>query len=164
MKGRTGPPKTPTRLAALRGNPGKRPVNQQEPKPRPASDDCPTWIADDPVARETWDELAPELVRLGLLTALDRQALAGGCRWWSVYRRADAALSGTLTAETRSNGETARPEVAIALKAFSAAMTIFGRFGVTPSERTRLVSPEPDAPDDPLERLLREREQAKRPA
>lgn len=165
MKGRTGPPPIPTAKNKLHGFPGKRPVNKQEPKPRAASADCPKWIAADDQAREAWDDLAPELIRLGLLTTIDRQALAAGCRWWSVWRTADAVLvEEGLTHETKNNGESPRPEVAIAHKAFGAAMTIFSRFGVTPSERTRLVSPEPPEEASPLETLLREREARQRSA
>ncbi len=29
-----GPPKTPTHLALVKGNPSKRPINKNEPKPR----------------------------------------------------------------------------------------------------------------------------------
>ncbi len=30
----SGPPKTPTHLALVKGNPSKRPINKNEPKPR----------------------------------------------------------------------------------------------------------------------------------
>lgn len=32
-----GPPKTPTHLALVKGNPSKRPINKNEPKPRQGS-------------------------------------------------------------------------------------------------------------------------------
>jgi P27 family predicted phage terminase small subunit len=149
---RPGPPRTPSALNALRGNPGKRATNAEEPRPEAlASIAPPAWLK--AIGRETWHELAPELHRLGLLTVIDRQALAAGCRWWAIYRTADQKLRRGLVMQTPSGYRQAAPEVAIAHAAFKAAMEIFSRFGVTPSERTRLHSPQPKdaAPDGPGE-------------
>jgi len=75
MRGRR--PK-PTRLKVLTGNPGKRPMNTNEPKPEPTVPECPNELG--PVARAEWDRLAAELGKLKILTALDRAALAAYCR------------------------------------------------------------------------------------
>lgn len=102
----------------------------------------PTWLRG--AALEAWAEIAPECQRLGLLTQLgDRLVLAGGCRWWAIYREADQRLETGLTHSTRSNGRQAKPELAMAKKAFEAAMSVFTRFGVTPAERARLEVPPP---------------------
>jgi phage terminase small subunit len=64
------------------GNPGKRPVNRAEPKP--ASGGLPTTpgeLADE--AKIEWRRVAQALHRLGLLTRVDRAALAAYCQ---VYR------------------------------------------------------------------------------
>jgi len=136
--GRRGPPPIPSALNALHGNPGHRAVNAEEPKPDAVTSVvAPRWLEGD--ARLIWDELAPELHRLGLLTKLDVSALAGACRWWAIYRKADRALRrGGLVQRTKAVGNTARPELGIAQKAFSEAVAVFGRFGVTPSDRTKL--------------------------
>ena len=42
MRGRR--PK-PTRIKALTGNPGKRPLNAHEPRPEPALPDCPPELS-----------------------------------------------------------------------------------------------------------------------
>ena len=67
MRGRT--PK-PTRLKMLTGNPGKRALNGNEPRPEAAIPECPAELG--PVARTEWDRLAGELAALRLLTNLDR--------------------------------------------------------------------------------------------
>lgn len=141
MARRPGPPKKPTALEELQGRPGKRAANAQEPQPdAAASVQAPAWVNGD--ALLVWRELAPELHRLGLLTKLDISALAGGCRWWAIYRKADRILQrNPLTQMTTSVGRTKRPEIEIARTAFSEAMHVFERFGVTPSERTRLKAP-----------------------
>ena len=144
MPRRPGPPKTPSALADLRGHPGHRALNTDEPKPDTAdSTGAPRWLEGD--ARAVWDELAPELHRLGLLTKLDTSALAGACWWWAVFRKSARSLRRGLVAVTPANGKQARPEVAIAHKAYTAAMDVFGRFGVTPSDRTKLHAPTPQS-------------------
>jgi phage terminase small subunit len=52
MRGRR--PK-PTRLKLLTGNPGKRPLNETEPRPEAAIPECPVVLG--PVARQEWDRL-----------------------------------------------------------------------------------------------------------
>lgn len=161
-----GPPKTPSAVNELRGNPGHRPSNAEEPKPTVvASIAAPAWLKAE--AREVWSELAPELKRLGLLTVIDVQVLAGACRWWAIYRKADRVLAARgLTARTPSNGRQAAPELAIADKAFKAATDVFSRFGITPSDRTSLQAPQPkeagngggdEAPKNPHDELARRR-------
>src|SRR5438045_4928772 len=74
MRGRR--PK-PTRIKALTGNPGKRPLNPHEPRPEPSLPECPPELS--PVAQREWSRLAAELSKLGLITQLDRGALATYC-------------------------------------------------------------------------------------
>ena len=111
--GRRGPKPTPAALNALRGNPGHRPDNPEEPKPSlPTSLTAPGWLKAE--GRAIWEELTPELLRLGLLTQIDVSVLAAACRWWAIYRRADRALNAGLIVETKANGKQPRPEFAIA--------------------------------------------------
>jgi hypothetical protein len=42
----------PTRLKALTGNPGKRPLNANEPRPEPAVPECLPEL--NPIARQDW--------------------------------------------------------------------------------------------------------------
>ena len=82
--GRRGPKPTPTALKILRGNPGHRPINADEPQPKPAKSlRPPAWL--DPKAARIWRELGPRLHALGLLTdaALWRR-LSGEARACSV--------------------------------------------------------------------------------
>ena len=34
----------PTALKVLEGNPGKRPLNENEPKPERKAPECPSWL------------------------------------------------------------------------------------------------------------------------
>jgi len=83
--GKRGPAKTPTALTVLRGNPGKRHIPKHEPKPSSEGITCPRWL--DSEARKIWREYAPQLIRLGVLTKVDRGAFAQGCRDWAELNR-----------------------------------------------------------------------------
>jgi phage terminase small subunit len=74
MRGRR--PK-PTRIKALTGNPGKRPLNAHEPRPEPALPECPPELG--PAAQRERVRLTGELAKLNLITNLDRGALATYC-------------------------------------------------------------------------------------
>src|SRR5262245_41098800 len=152
VKGHPGRRRIPTALHELRGFPGKRKPPEGEPTPALATAEPPKWLDD--TAIEVWNDVAPELVRLGLLTQVDRHALAGACRWWAVYRKLDASLRDETVEVSQSQGRKFR----IAQQAFASAMTVFARFGVTPSERARLTMPTVPADDDEAEQLLRQLE------
>ena len=153
MRGR--PPK-PTVLKALAGNPGKRPLNQNEPKPQTKRLTCPSWLDVD--AKREWHRLSPELKRLGLLTIVDAVAFAGYCQAYARWMQAERLLSdlGLVMTVPTKNGdgyEQQRPEVSIAQKYFQIATTTGARFGLDPSSRSRLsVDAVPD--DDAFAQLL----------
>jgi phage terminase small subunit len=67
----------PTRLKLLRGNPGKRQLNRDEPTPAAEAPSCPSHLGK--TARREWRRISRELLKLGLLTKPDRAALAGYC-------------------------------------------------------------------------------------
>ena len=71
MRGR--PPK-PTHIKVLTGNPGKRSLNQYEPKPSEKLTKMPSWITKN--AQKFWRRYAKGFHKLGLLTSLD-QAMFG---------------------------------------------------------------------------------------
>lgn len=75
MRGRR--PK-PTALKVLEGNPGKRPLNRREPQPLRSIPTCPAHLS--PTAKGEWKRLAGQLHRLGILSQLDRAALAAYCQ------------------------------------------------------------------------------------
>ena len=68
MAGRGRPPK-PTAVKELEGNPGKRPLNKNEPKPKQTAPKCPSWL--EPDAKKEWRRLSKELESMGLLTEVD---------------------------------------------------------------------------------------------
>ena len=143
----SGPPPIPTKLKRLRGNPGKHALNEREPQPDSAIPTRPGWLL--PEAKREWNRVVPGLNKLGLLTALDRGAIAGGCQWWAMFVDAvkDIEANGT-TFMTDTGYQGPRPSVAMALKSWQQYLAFAARFGLTPSDRSRLSVPEPKPIDE----------------
>ena len=136
MRGRR--PK-PTRLKLLTGNPGKRPMNQNEPRPEVNIPECPIELSD--VARMEWDRLAGELGKLKLLTSLDRAALGAYCGAYALWAEATEAIQkyGTMV-KSPSGYPIQSPYVSIANRQAELMMRIASEFGFTPASRSRISS------------------------
>ena len=133
---------TPTRLKVLTGNPGKRPLNADEPKPEVAIPDCPVELG--PVARREWDRMAPQLASLRILTQLDRAALAAYCGAYAMWAEATEAIQkyGTMV-KSPTGYPVQSPYVAIANRQAEIMMRIAAEFGFTPASRSRIAAPQP---------------------
>lgn len=142
MRGRR--PK-PTRLKALTGNPGKRPLNPAELNPEPNVPDCPAELG--PVAHREWNRLVGELGALRLLTNLDRAALAAYCGAYALWAEAMEAIQkyGTMI-KSPSGYPTQSPYIAIANRQAEIMMRIAAEFGFTPASRSRISTPAPQEP------------------
>jgi P27 family predicted phage terminase small subunit len=67
-----GPRPIPTHLKLVRGNPGKRPINREEPRPVGDLVEAPEWFDDD---QRQWWTYAIANAPAGLLKRLDRDVL-----------------------------------------------------------------------------------------
>ncbi len=80
---------------------------------------------------------------MGLLTIIDRAALAGYCQSWARYVEAERTLRRLgLTFVTESGYVQQRPEVSIAQKYLQLVRAFCAEFGLTPSSRGRMHIPE----------------------
>jgi len=88
----SGPPPKPTHIKLVAGNPGKRPINKNEPLPRTSEDipSAPDYL--NPEAAAIWDKMAGELHDCGLLTSVDEDALALYCTTFARWLWAEAKL------------------------------------------------------------------------
>jgi P27 family predicted phage terminase small subunit len=75
--GRRGPPPKPTALKLERGNPGKRPLNTEEPELTPATRKPPAGMKGR--AKAEWTRLVDELITKGVLTVGDMHAFEEYC-------------------------------------------------------------------------------------
>jgi P27 family predicted phage terminase small subunit len=142
MRGRR--PK-PTRLKLLTGNPGKRPLNEDEPMPEPATPECPAVLS--PVAKQEWDRLIGELGKLRILTVLDRAALATYCGAYALWAEAMEQLQkfGTMV-KSPSGYPQQSPYLAVANRQAEIMLRIASEFGFTPASRSRIAVPKENAP------------------
>lgn len=158
-----GRPPKPTNLKLLNGNPGKRKISQNEPKPKPIAPKCPKWL--DKEAKREWKRLASELEKVGLLTQIDGSIFAAYCQSWSLfvaaqkaineYQKTENKLTVTYTNTLGASNEVPLPEIAIAEKALKQLKAFCTEFGLTPASRTRIDVKPLEGKADPMEALLR---------
>ncbi len=146
----SGPPPTPTNLRILRGNPGKRPLNENEPKPakRQRIPSPPDGLGE--IGAKEWRRLGPQLTKLGLLTDLDLVAFQMYC---STYERWVTAvkLSNEIPLVTTPGGVVrVNPMTAQANRLHYMLNQSLARFGMDPASRSRIAVDPSDRQDDEL--------------
>ena len=137
----------------MTGNPGKRPLNIREPRPEQALPDCPPELS--PTAQREWARLIAELAKLGLITNLDRGALATYCGAYAMWAESMEQIQkyGTMV-KSPTGFPMQSPYLAIANRQAEIMMRIASEFGFTPASRSRISAPPPDqlplfdGPDD----------------
>ncbi|WP_417291945.1 phage terminase small subunit P27 family [Desulfovibrio porci] len=116
-------------------------MNRNEPAPVSEIPDAPPHLS--PVALEEWRRVAQELYSLGILSSVDRAALAAYCQAYARWVAAEELLRGddgnmNLT-EITSNGNTIQnPLVGVANKSLELMHKYLTEFGMSPSSRTRV--------------------------
>jgi P27 family predicted phage terminase small subunit len=104
-----------------------------------------------PEAKREWSRIVPQLERLGLLTLVDRAALAAYCQSWARLRQAEEILNERgFTMTTDKGNEIQRPEVSIARNMQQQIRAWAAEFGLTPSSRGRIELPGSDEDDGGL--------------
>lgn len=129
-------------MKVLEGNPGKRPLPKEPPVRRAPRG----WRAPDHLhgqARETWDWLVGELQPIGVLATIDRLLLASLCTSWARYLEAELMLRREGRVLTTSNGNRVpNPWLTISRQEREQMTSLSARFGLTPSDRTKVGAPE----------------------
>lgn len=156
-----GPKPLPANVHMLRGNPSKKPLADlvdglQVEVEIPG---CPSHLL--PEARKEWRRITPELERYGLVSKLDRAALALYCQAWARWvwaerqmaraqamveqRLAEAEAKGEaytggdgLTVPTPNGHMTYSPHWVIANKAMEQVHKYLASFGLDPATRGRV--------------------------
>jgi P27 family predicted phage terminase small subunit len=145
---------TPTAIKELEGNPGKRKLNENEPRPGHTAPTCPKWL--DPEAKKEWKRLAKKMEAMGVLTQVDMAAFAGYCQSYSRWKENEEFISknGSLV-RTPSGYWQQVPQVSIAQQYMKQMGRFAEQFGLTPASRSRIIadSDRPNAADE-MEELL----------
>lgn len=147
----------PTALKILEGNPGKRPLNENEPVPPKGPIKCPSWLL--PEAKKEWKRLAPALDAMGILTMTDEKAFAGYCQAYARWKEAEEFITqhGSIF-KTPSGYVQQVPQVSIAQQNLKIMQSFCAEFGLTPATRVRIIAAghkEEGGAEDPMERLLK---------
>lgn len=137
--GKRGPTKKPTNLKILQGNPGKRPLNNNEPKfeedmepPKP-----PAHL--NTYGKKEWKRIVPVLMKVRLITKADYAALAAYCQSYGRWVVAEKIIKGEgLTFVSDKGNVIQRPEVGIANTAMKNIVSFAREFGMTPSSRSNI--------------------------
>lgn len=147
---RPGRKTKPSRLKALAGNPGKRPANKREPKPRTTTKipKAPDHL--DVGARREWKRLSAQLVGCGLLTDLDRDVLSMYCTAFSRWVAAERTVQRKGTVLLTAKGyPIVSPYLSIANKAFEQMRALLSELGLSPAARSSIkVDAENDDPKE----------------
>jgi P27 family predicted phage terminase small subunit len=127
----------PTELRRAQGNPGHRALNKREPKPTGVPR-CPTHLDD--TAKAEWRRVSGELVALGLLTSVDRAALAAYCASYSKWVNADIQIQkfGSVIKSPKSGFPIPNPYCGIGNTALDQMRKFLCEFGMTPASRSRI--------------------------
>lgn len=127
----------PTELKLIKGTARKCRVSKLEPRPSPSTPSAPEHVKG--YAREEWGRVTDELARLGLLTLVDRAALAAYCVAYSRWRQAEELLESEGLVTSTTNGNVIQnPLVGVANKAMELMHKFLTEFGMTPSARSRV--------------------------
>jgi P27 family predicted phage terminase small subunit len=148
----------------MRGNPGCRPINKEEPQPPADGVVMPLHLGE--VAAGKWAELLPLLQAAKIMTRADIEALARYCdtyeRWLAT--RARLKKDGDTYPILNDKGEVKyiaqRPEVSIANKLAAQLRQLESDFGLSPAARTS-IKVEPNAKEESvLSKFLARRKKA----
>jgi P27 family predicted phage terminase small subunit len=148
------PKPTPTVLKLIRGNPGKRQIKANEPKPQRGIPRCPSHL--DQKAKVAWKKLCERLDQMGVLTLADEYALEMLCGVYARIRDLQKVIKGyggTTYKTTSTAGDLtvkSYPEVSHLEKAETIFRSYLTEFGLTPSSRTKLEVTEKPTTNDPL--------------
>ena len=136
---------TPTKLKLLKGNPGKRRINEDEPKPPSTIPKAPKHLCKD--AKKEWKRVCKTLHTIGVLTEVDRAVLAAYCTAYALWERswrainemsASGKLGAGLMIKTTNGNMIQNPLVGTANKAAGDMVRFASELGMTPAARTKI--------------------------
>jgi P27 family predicted phage terminase small subunit len=144
----------PTKLKAVRGTLRKGRTNMHEPELSVEIPRCPAHLGAE--AKREWKRVSRDLAGYGLLTRIDRAALALYCEAWGRWVDAEKALrTYGVMIKSPSGFPMQSPYLAIANKAMEQMRAMLCEFGMSPSSRTRVHVTPPRQGESPLEALRR---------
>jgi len=116
---------------------GKRALNDSEPRPVATLPRCPSHLQGE--ARAEWRRVARGLHDAGLLTQIDRAALAIYCQAWARWVKAEGQIQrhGEVVKSAAGN-VMQNPYLSIANRAMKQMQLMARELGMTPSARSQI--------------------------
>lgn len=158
--GKRGPAPKPTAIKKLQGNAGRRELNEDEPEYNTPKvlPDPPDVLVGDKYARREWKVLGNILLKVGVLTEGDYQALTIYCKLYSRWYLAEQGIrEHGLTMFSSKGGLVQRPEVKIAQDTAKLMKEYLKEFGLTPASRSAIkaIGVNEKDTDDPFLQLIK---------
>lgn len=151
--GARGPQAKPALLKLIQGNPGKRPLNMADGvNPEVAVPDAPAHLNKE--GRKEWKRVSAELYALGLISRIDRAALALYCQAWGQLVLLEESLSAAMSREVAAGRDAAMAMYFVTDKGYEGQTvtvqmintlrqqvhTFLKAFGMDPSSRSRVTA------------------------
>lgn len=128
----------PTALKVLRGNPGKRALNPDEPTHATLDLTTPAELTD-PSAQREWTRVAAMLGERGQVTTVDRAVLVGYCLKYAQWHALELeAAKHPFIVRAPSGYPIPNPALGMANKCFALLLKAAAELGITPSSRARV--------------------------
>jgi P27 family predicted phage terminase small subunit len=153
----------PTAIKLIEGNPGRRPLNKNEPKFPIAAIEPPDFLDD--IAKGEWHRLAEPLRCQNLLTIFDTHCFAAYCAAYSRWVRAEKLLEQAANLDSKTQGllvkgERGRwvqnPLIRTANTSMDLMLKTGAQFGVGPAARSQLSLPFGEEEDNPYLEFVRD--------
>jgi P27 family predicted phage terminase small subunit len=141
--GQRGPKPLPANVHVLRGNASKLSASQLRDgvSPKVHIPTCPGHLKD--AARKEWFRITPELHTIGLISKIDRAALAIYCTAWGRYVEAEEKMQAlgedSLVNKTPNGFYVQGVWLNISNKAMEQCKSFLAEFGMSPSSRSRVT-------------------------
>jgi P27 family predicted phage terminase small subunit len=137
--GKRGTKPVATRLKILSGVRAGR-INTAEPVAPGGVPECPDHL--DKFGQEAWARVVSQLDALGILSAVDADALALYCVTYSRWRFALIDLENHgLSVSTGQGGFKSNPASSVVAESSRLLVSLLGEFGLTPASRSRVKVP-----------------------
>ena len=134
--GKRGPKPKPTALRVLEGNPGRLPIQPDEPKPS-GGISMPEHLQE--ASKKVWNQII-ESMPPSFFSVADMPLLAAFCEAWADHSRATEALA---HGADMANGGRVSPLITIRNQAARTMATLGSRLGLSPADRVGLKTPAP---------------------
>ena len=143
MANSVGRPRKPATVHHLNGNPGKRPLSLPDFNPKVELPSPPEHLL--PAARAEWIRIGPLLEQCGLVSAVDRAALALYCQAYGRWQEAEAELAkikerqGSIIVTSPNGYPMHHPLLNVINKAQDQVHSYLQQFGLSPAVREKVT-------------------------